>query len=114
MARFFGRILSPITKPEPKVCENGFVDLVTVDEVEFLNNGFIKYESGGVEKYSAAISFKMAPDYLDEEFFISVSSIQTEMICMNGFHIMGRGDEHHLAQVKGQLHILIPEGIVLL
>lgn len=92
MARFFGRILSPITKPEPKVCENGFVDLVTVDEVEFLNNGFIKYESGGVEKYSAAISFKMAPDYLDEEFFIGISSIQTEMICMNGFHIMGVSD----------------------
>ena len=32
----------------------------------------------------------------------------------NGFHIIGRGDEHHLAQVKGQLHIVIAEGVVLL
>ena len=92
MACFFGRILSPITKPKPALCENNIADLVTVDDVEFLDNGFVRYESGGVEKYAAMISFKIAPDYLDEEFFINVSTIQTEMICMNGFHIMGVAD----------------------
>lgn len=92
MARFFGRILSPITKPEPAVCNNNIADMVTVDDVDFMNNGFIKYESGGVKKYAATISFKIAPDYLDEEFFINVSTIQCEMICMNGFHIMGVAD----------------------
>ena len=92
MACFFGRILSPITKPEPSVCDKNIADLVTVDDVEFLDDGFIRYESGGIERYAAAISFKMAPDYLDEEFFINVSTIQCEMICMNGFHIMGLAD----------------------
>ena len=92
MARFFGRILSPITKPEPGKCENNIADLVTVDDVDFLDNGFVKYESGGLVKYAAMVSFKIAPDYLDEEFFINVSTIQTEMICMNGFHIMGVAD----------------------
>ena len=92
MARFFGRILSPITKPEPGKCENNIADLVTVDDVDFLDNGFVKYESGGLTKYAAMVSFKIAPDYLDEEFFINVSTIQTEMICMNGFHIMGVAD----------------------
>lgn len=89
MARFFGRILSPISKPEPKVCGDDIANLVTVDDVDFIDNGFIKYESGGVKKYAATISFKVAPDYLDEEFFINISTIQTEMICMNAFHIMG-------------------------
>ena len=88
MARFFGRILSPITKPEPAVCDKNIANLVTVDDVNFLNNGFIQYESGGVKKYAATISFKIAPDYLDEDFFMNVSTIQTEMICMNAFHIM--------------------------
>ena len=92
MARFFGRILSPITKPEPGKCENNIADLVTVDDIDFLDNGFVKYESGGLVKYAAMVSFKIAPDYLDEEFFINVSTIQTEMICMNGFHIMGVAD----------------------
>ena len=92
MARFFGRILSPITKPEPAVCDKNIASLVTVDDVDFMDNGFIRYESGGVEKYAAAISFKIAPDYLDEEFFMNISTIQTEMICMNGFRIMGTAD----------------------
>ncbi len=88
MACFFGRILSPITKPEPAIADNNIASLVTVDDVEFLDNGIIKYESGGVEKYAATISFKIAPDYMDEEFFMNISTIQAEMICMNGFHIM--------------------------
>lgn len=89
MARFFGRILSPITKPEPARADKNIASMVTVDDVEFLSDGIIKYESGGDAKYASAISFKIAPDYLDEEFFINIGTIQCEMICMNGFHIMG-------------------------
>ena len=33
-----------------------------------------------------------AVQYLDEDFFDTVSTIQTEMICMNGFGIMGSAD----------------------
>ncbi len=92
MARFFGRILSPITKPEPIVCDNNISDVVTVDNVKFLNNGFVQYTSGDKNLFSAMISFKISPDYMDEEFFSAVSTIQTEMICMNAFHIMGMSD----------------------
>ena len=89
MARFFGRILSPISKPEPKFADNNIASLVTVDDVEFLKNGLVKYTSGNNQYYAAMVSFKISPDYLDEEFFDTVSTIQTEMICMNGFRIMG-------------------------
>ncbi len=92
MAKFFGRILSPISKPSPAVCDNRISELVTVDNVEFLKNGLVRYVSGDEQSYAAMVSFRVSPDYLDEEFFTSVSTIQTEMICMNGFGIMGAAD----------------------
>lgn len=92
MARFFGRILSPISKPAPKRADNNIAKLTTVDDVEFLRDGVVRYISGGEQSFAACLSFKISPDYLDEEFFDSVSTIQTEMITMNGFHIMGAAD----------------------
>lgn len=92
MARFFGRILSPITKPAPIVCDNRIADLVTVDDVEFMRDGVVRYISGGVQTFAAMMSFRTSPDYLDEEFFDTISTIQTEMICMNAFQIMGTAD----------------------
>ena len=92
MARFFGRILSPITKPQPKTCNNEISKLVTADDVEFLKDGVIRYISGETQSFAAVLSFKISPDYLDEEFYNTISTIQTEMICMNGFGIMGAAD----------------------
>ena len=92
MARFFGRILSPISKPVPKRADNNIAKLTTVDDVEFLRDGIVRYVSGGNQSFAACVSFKISPDYLDEEFFDTVSTIQTEMICMNGLHIMGAAD----------------------
>lgn len=92
MAQFFGRILSPITKPMPIVCDNRIADLVTVDDVEFMRDGVVRYVSGGSQTFAAMMSFRTSPDYLDEEFFDTISTIQTEMICMNAFQIMGTAD----------------------
>ena len=92
MARFFGRIFSPITKPSPEKCDEKITDVTTVDDVEFLSNGIVKYTSGSREYFASLVSFRAAPDYLDEDFFDSINTIQTEMICMNGFKIMTAGD----------------------
>ena len=92
MAKFFGRIFSPITKPSPEKCDEQITDVTTVDDVEFLSDGSVKYISGTREYYASLVSFRAAPDYLDEDFFDSVNTIQTEMICMNGFKIMTAGD----------------------
>ena len=88
MARFFGRILSPITKPAPLVCDQRISEMAAVDDVQFISGGVVKYTSGDEESFSALISFRASPDYLDEDFFNTVSTIQTEMICMNGFGMM--------------------------
>ena len=50
-----------------------------------MKNGIIEYNSGDKTYYAAAVSFKSAPDYMDEEFYNTVSTIQCEMICMNAF-----------------------------
>ena len=92
MARFLGRILSPVSKPQPKRADNNIANVTTVDDVEFLRDGVVRYLSGGQQSFAACVSFKTAPDYLDEEFFDSVSTIQTEMISMNAFRIMGASD----------------------
>lgn len=92
MALFFGRILSPVTKPQPNVCDQRIAELTTVDDVEFMKNGLVRYTSGAAQSFAAMMSFRVSPDYLDEEFFNAVGTIQTEMICMNGFRIMGAAD----------------------
>ena len=92
MASFFGRILSPLSKPTPKYADDNIAKLTTVDDVEFLKNGLVKYISGPNQYFAAMLSFKTSPDYLDEEFFDTISTIQTEMICMNSFGIMGVAD----------------------
>ncbi len=100
MAKFFGRILSPITKPSPIVCDQRIGEVATVDDVEFLKNGIVRYIGAGRQSFAAMISFKMSPDYLDEDFFNSVSTIQTEMICMNGFNILGTADVEKVIQQR--------------
>ena len=92
MGRFFGRILSPISKPTPAVADNELAENVAIDNVYFENDGVVRYTSGNEQTFAAILSFRMSPDYLDEDFFNSISTIQTEMICMNGFHIMGAAD----------------------
>lgn len=92
MAKFFGRILSPITKPEPLTCGADIASVSTVDDVEFLSGGLVKYNSGDSQMFAAMLSFKASPDYLDEEFYDTVSTIQTEMICMNAMTTMGAAD----------------------
>ena len=92
MGCFFGRILSPISKPTPAVADNNLSENVAIDNVYFEDDGVVRYTSGNAQTFAAMVSFRMSPDYLDEDFFNSVSTIQTEMICMNGFHIMGNTD----------------------
>ena len=57
-----------------------------------MRDGMVRYISGGIQSFATMISFRASPDYLDEEFFETISTIQTEMICMNAFRIMGAAD----------------------
>ena len=53
-----------------KKCDDNISKLVSVDNVNFMKNGIIAYTSGDKTYYAAAVSFKISPDYMDEETFL--------------------------------------------
>lgn len=65
-----------------------------------MHDGLVRYIGAGRQSFAAMISFKMSPDYLDEDFFNSISTIQTEMICMNAFNIMGAADVENVLRQR--------------
>jgi type IV secretion system protein VirB4 len=88
-ANLYARILSPVTKPKIQRTDVSMNDMITVDSVEFLSNGQVRYSSGADKKFAALCSFKTAPDYMDEDFFDEVNTIQAEIITMNSFQVLG-------------------------
>jgi type IV secretion system protein VirB4 len=88
-ANFYARILSPVSKPRIQSTNENMSNVMTADEISFDKNGVIAASHGTDKKYMAALSFKTAPDYMDEDFFDAVGAIQTEMIVMNMFNILG-------------------------
>ncbi|MDR0804066.1 MAG: hypothetical protein LBO08_03200 [Rickettsiales bacterium] len=89
LAVLFGRILSPLSKPRPKRCDGNIAELTTADAVEFGRSGLVRYSAGGYSKYSVFLSFKTAPDFLDEEFFTELGSLQCEILSFNNITTMG-------------------------
>ncbi|MCL2538279.1 MAG: hypothetical protein FWF34_00010 [Alphaproteobacteria bacterium] len=88
-AELMGRILSPVTKPQIEKCDANMASLATVDSVEFMDGGIVRYSNGKRRSYAAMCSFKTAPDYMDEDFFDSITTIQAETIIMNAMQIVG-------------------------
>jgi type IV secretion/conjugal transfer VirB4 family ATPase len=88
-ASLYARILSPVSKPKILRTDTNMSNLMTADEIEFNKNGTILASHGTIKKHLAIASFKTSPDFMDEDFFDSVGTIQTEMICMNAFNILG-------------------------
>jgi type IV secretion system protein VirB4 len=90
-ANFFARILSPVSKPKIEKLDANMADLVTVDNVDFGLGGVFRYSSGAQQKFGAYLSFKTSPDFMDEDFFDEVSTIQAEMINMSVASVMSSG-----------------------
>jgi len=88
-AHLYARILSPVTKPRPRRTDYAMNDMITADSVEFLDSGLVRYSSGADRKFASLCSFKTAPDYMDEEFFDEVNTIQAEIITMNSIQVLG-------------------------
>jgi len=89
IARLVGRILSPVAKPNIQKTDKNMNTLVSADSIEFLSDGLVKYYNGPEVKFAALCSFKTAPDFMSEDFFDDVCTIQTEVITMNSFNTLG-------------------------
>lgn len=88
-AALYSRILSPVSRPNILRADESMNDLITSDNVEFLDNGIVKYNFGGDAKYAAFVSMKFAPDFIDSDFFESAEGLQCEVVAMNAFTIHG-------------------------
>ncbi len=89
IALLFGRILSPVSKPQILRTDGNMAEIAATDNVEFLRNGRVSYTGAGAKKLSVIASFKISPDFLDEEFFDEIATLQTEVISMSAFKPMG-------------------------
>jgi len=88
-ASLYARILSPVSKPSVFRVDSNMSDMMTVDDIGFSGDGIIEAAHGSAKKYLAMVSFKTSPDFMDEDFFDAIGTIQTELICMNAFNILG-------------------------
>ena len=88
-ASLYARILSPVSKPNVLRADANMSGLMTTDEISFNKNGQILASHGESKKYMSLASFKTSPDFMDEDFFDAVGTIQTELICMSAFNVLG-------------------------
>ncbi|MDR0319408.1 MAG: hypothetical protein LBH81_01575 [Rickettsiales bacterium] len=88
-ASFYSKILSPLSESRINLSQGNFSDLAATNDVSF-QGGHLEYSSGDRVKYAACLSFRTAPDWMDEEFFTSLSSLQSEIVVMNGMIPMSR------------------------
>jgi type IV secretion system protein VirB4 len=100
IAALFSKILSPVSNPNIIKTDENMNDQITADNVEFLPNGLVKYSFGGDVKYANLVSIKIAPDFLNSDFFEQLGSLQSEMILMNAFNIHGSYQMDRLMRQK--------------
>ncbi len=97
---FYSRILSPITRPILKGLNSSMNDLMTSDQVEFLEGGKIRFSAGDIEKYAGLVSIKTAPDFFDEDFFNDLGTVSCEMVTMNAFQLLSIAKTEALIKQK--------------
>jgi type IV secretion system protein VirB4 len=66
--------------------------LAASDNVEFAGGGLIKFNFGTSVRYASFVSVKMAPDFIDTDFFEEAASVASEMIVMEAFAVRGAAD----------------------
>ncbi|OQX94333.1 MAG: hypothetical protein B6I23_01615 [Rickettsiaceae bacterium 4572_127] len=64
---------------EFKVGVDGLKDVLTSDDVVFHNNGLLEFKSGTTTKFAAAIGIRRAPDYIDEQMYSDLMTLDHEM-----------------------------------
>ncbi len=99
-ASLYARILSPLSKPGVFRTDSNMSNLITTDEISFGFDGIITASHGSDKKYMAMASFKTSPDFMDEEFFDSIGTIQTELICMSAFNVLGSSKTETIIRQK--------------
>jgi type IV secretion system protein VirB4 len=99
-ASLYARILSPVSKPSVFRTDANMSMLMTADEMDFGRDGIVGASHGPLKKYLAMVSFKISPDFMNEDFFDAIGTIQTEMVCMNAFNVLGTAKTETIIRQK--------------
>ncbi|MDR2685980.1 MAG: hypothetical protein LBB23_04380 [Rickettsiales bacterium] len=98
-ASFYAKILSPVSGHNVLMKNLDISEIVATDSVSF-DNGTLVFSSGTGVKYANILSYRTAPDFMDEDFFTSLSAVQSEMVVMNGMKFMSKKAAENLFKRK--------------
>ena len=83
----FSRLVSPVSKPEPKVRNAQGAELnemLSADHIHFTKEkGIIRFFSGNKEIYEAVMGIRTTGEYMDESMIVSLLSIDCELVLMH-------------------------------
>ncbi len=83
----FSRLVSPISKPEPKIrnAQNAELnEMLTADHIHFTREqGIIRFFSGEREEFEIAMGIRTTGDYMDESMVLSLLSIDSELVLLH-------------------------------
>jgi type IV secretion system protein VirB4 len=83
---FFARIINPISRPAPRSDQMAYdtvSELLVTDEIFFSNKGFIRFSSGGREKYMAVVGIKQQAGTVDEQMLSDILSLNFELTVLH-------------------------------
>ncbi|MDR3208491.1 MAG: hypothetical protein LBT45_01430 [Rickettsiales bacterium] len=87
IASLFSRVLSPVSMPVILRANQNMNELVSSDNAEFLPGGIIRFNFGTDAKYASIVSIKVAPDFIDTDFFEQALGLQCEVVSSSAFRI---------------------------
>jgi len=80
---FFSHVINQVSRPNPVQGQGGLSgnvsDLLVSDEVFFSNKGYIRFRSGGKEKFMAVIGIKQQSGQADEQMLADVLALNYEL-----------------------------------
>ncbi|MDR1071043.1 MAG: hypothetical protein LBL21_00145 [Rickettsiales bacterium] len=100
IAALFARILSPVSMPVVLQANQSMNELVSSDNAEFLPDGVVRFNFGTDEKYASIVSLKIAPDFIDTDFFEQALGLQCEVVAMSAFRIYNSVNAERLMRRK--------------
>ena len=79
---FFAHIINQISRPEPissQMIYDSVSELLVSDEIFFANKGYIRFSSGGREKYMAAVGIKQQAGEVNEQMLSDILTLNFEI-----------------------------------
>lgn len=79
---FLGKLASPISRPAPSGMGEYVSDTIAADEINFLKNGLIRFDSGDRKKYCSAIGIRRLGSDVNTIMSSELSALNGELVIL--------------------------------